>query len=187
MSDRFRLAPTPIPGVIAIERRPRGDARGSLARLFCAEDLAAAGWTRPIAQINLTRTARAGTLRGLHFQYPPHAETKLVQCLKGAICDVVVDLRAGSPTFLAHHRVTLSAGSNDALLLPPGVAHGVQTLADDVEILYFHDHPHVAAAEGGISPFDPRLAILWPLPVADLSERDRSQPFLSPAFEGIAP
>lgn len=187
MSDRFHVVPTPIAGVLVLEHRPRGDARGSLTRLFCADGLAACGWTRPIAQINLTRTARAGTLRGLHFQHPPHAETKLVQCLKGAICDVVVDLRAGSPTFLAHHRLTLSADTGHALLVPPGVAHGLQTLVDDVELLYCHDHPHVPAAEGGVSPFDPRLGVVWPLPVGEISERDRAHPLLAAAFEGIAP
>ena len=105
-----------------------GDARGFLSRLFCAEELRAAGWTGPIAQINHTHTARKGTVRGMHFQYPPHAEMKLVSCLRGEVWDVAVDIRAGSQTFLRWHAEILSADNGRALLIPQGFAHGFQAL-----------------------------------------------------------
>lgn len=185
--SRFTITALPLAGLQRIERQRLGDARGCLSRLFCAEELADAGWTYPIAQINHTHTARRGTVRGLHFQKPPHAEVKLVSCIRGQVWDVAVDLRAGSPTFLRWHAEPLSAGNGCALLIPQGFAHGFQALSDDVELLYCHSAPHVPACEGGLDALDARLAIAWPLPVLERSARDQSHALLGIHYEGIAP
>lgn len=186
MSARFTFSPTPLAGVQVVERVRLGDARGWFLRFFCAEEFAAAGWTSPVAQMNLTYTATRGTVRGMHFQHAPMAEKKLVTCLRGAILDVAVDLRAGSPTLLAHHGAVLSGENQRALLIPEGCAHGFQALTDDVEMLYLHSAPYDAALEGGVSPLDPRLAIAWPEPVGLLSGRDRGHPPIPADFEGLA-
>jgi dTDP-4-dehydrorhamnose 3,5-epimerase len=184
---RLTLEPTPLAGVLRVQRTRLGDARGYLERLFCADELREAGWTGPIAQINRTFTAQRGTVRGLHWQQPPHAEVKLVQCLRGEVYDVAVDLRAGSPTFLSWHAERLSPDNGHALLIPKGCAHGFQTLTDDVEMLYCHSAAYAAEAERGAHPQDAALAVDWPLPIAALSARDAAHPALGPAFEGIAP
>ena len=176
--SRFVLHHTPIAGLVAIERLPLGDARGFLERLFCADDLAPAGWTGAIAQINHTLTAEQGTVRGMHYQRAPHAEAKLVNCLHGAVWDVAVDLRPGSPTYLQWHAEELSASNHRALLIPPGCAHGFQTLSADVQMLYCHSQAYAPQSEGGLHPQDPRLGIPWPLPVHGLSPRDASHPFI---------
>ena len=185
--SRFSLGATALQGVLTVSRQRLGDARGSLSRLFCADELRAAGWHEPIAQINHTVTALAGTVRGLHFQHPPHAENKLVSCLRGAVWDVAVDLRADSPTFLRWHAETLSAENGMALLIPEGFAHGFQALTENVEMLYCHSHAHVPAAEGGLHPLDAALAITWPLPVVGLSARDAGQAPIAAGFAGLGP
>jgi dTDP-4-dehydrorhamnose 3,5-epimerase len=187
--SRLATAPLPLAGLVRVQRHPLADERGFFARLFCADELAGAGWTLPIAQINHSHTARAGTVRGLHYQRPPHAEMKLVTCLRGEVLDVAVDLRHGSPTFLQWHAERLSADNGTALLIPPGFAHGFQALSDQAELLYCHSAAHVPGAEGGLNPLDPRLAIAWPLPPVGLSPRDAGQPWLTdgpgPQFEGV--
>lgn len=182
---RLDAVPLELPGLFRIGRHRLGDARGSLSRLFCAEELAEQGWSGPIAQINLTHTRARGTVRGLHFQHPPHAEMKLVSCLRGEVWDVAVDLRAGSPTFLQWRAERLSAENGQALLIPAGCAHGFQALSDDVEMLYCHSVAYQPGAEGGLHPQDPALAIAWPLPVAQLSERDASHPAITPGYKGV--
>jgi dTDP-4-dehydrorhamnose 3,5-epimerase len=183
--SRFTVTDTPLAGLKRVERQSLGDSRGFLARLFCAEELAVAGWHRPIAQINHTVTQTSGTVRGMHFQYPPHAEMKLVSCLRGAIWDVAVDLRAGSPTFLCWHAEELSADNRRALLIPEGFAHGFQTLADDCELIYLHNAAHQPAAESGLNPRDPALAIAWPRTIGDISAKDAERPMIHAHFEGI--
>ncbi len=184
--NRFSISPLPLAGLMRITRERLGDSRGFLSRLFCAQELAAAGWTLPVAQINQTQTIHCGTVRGLHFQHPPHAEMKLVSCLRGTVWDVAVDLRVGSTTFLQWHAENLSSDNRQSLLIPAGFAHGFQTLSDDVEMLYCHSAGHVPASEGAINALDPRLAIGWPLPLNHRSERDRQHPFLVDDFRGIA-
>lgn len=184
---RLAISDLPLAGLKRVERRRLGDARGFLARLFCAEELESAGWTRPIAQINQTVTARCGTVRGLHFQHPPHAEMKLVSCLRGEVWDVAVDIRTGSNTFLRWHAERLSAENGHALLIPEGFAHGLQTLTDDVELLYCHSAAYNADAEAGLNPNDARLAIGWPLPITELSARDAQHPVLNDRFVGVTP
>ena len=177
---------TPLAGLKRVRRNRLADARGFLARLFCADELRDAGWNAPVAQVNHTMTVQRGSVRGLHFQRSPAAEKKLVHCLRGEVWDVAVDLRRGSPTFLRWHAERLSAESGIALLIPEGFAHGFQTLVDDVEMLYVHSVAYSAADEGGVHPRDDRLAIAWPLPIAQLSPRDDAHAPLAPDFEGLA-
>lgn len=185
MSTRFDILPTPIAGLRVLQRKPISDNRGYLERLFCAEELQAVIPGKHIAQINHTLTATCGTVRGMHFQHPPHAETKFVSCLRGEIFDVAVDLRHNSPTFLHWYAERLSADNHKTLVIPEGFAHGFQTLTDDCEMLYFHTAAYQSGAEGGVNAQDPRLAIQWPLSVAELSPRDAAHPFLSNAFSGV--
>ena len=182
---RFDISDTSLSGVKLITRKIMGDNRGFLTRLFCAEILKTAGWTKPIAQINQTMTKRKGTVRGMHFQHPPHAEMKLISCIFGEILDIAVDLRKDSPTFLQWHAEKLSAENANALLIPEGVAHGFQTLTDNVELLYCHSAAYSPTFEAGVNPNDPALAILWPLEIVDLSERDKKHPMINTSFEGI--
>lgn len=186
MSQRLVVEDTPIAGLKRVRRLPIGDARGFFVRLFCADELRDAGWRGPIAQVNQTRTRERGSVRGMHYQRPPHAEMKLVQCLRGEVFDVAVDLRRGSPTFLRWHGERMSGDNGVALLIPEGFAHGLQTLADDVDMLYCHSAAYAAAAEAGLHPRDPRLAIDWPLAIAALSPRDDAHAFLAAGFEGVA-
>ncbi len=186
MSTRFQGQETPLSGLTVISRRRLADERGFLSRLFCQDDLATFGWQGPSRQINETGTSHRGTVRGLHFQRPPHAEIKLVSCLQGSILDVAVDLREGSPTFLRHFAVELSEENGRSLLIPKGFAHGFQALSDDVRLIYAHSEPYTAEAEGGLNPLDPLLAIDWPLPVERLSARDAGHPFLTLDYSGVA-
>ena len=183
--SRFTITDLPLAGLKRVQRQRLGDNRGFLARLFCAEELAAAGWVKPIAQVNHTYTASQGTVRGMHFQHLPHAEMKLVSCIRGDVWDVAVDLRAGSPTFLHWYAERLSADNGCALLIPEGFAHGFQTLSNDAELLYCHSAAYVAQAEGGLNPSDSRLGIRWPLPITELSIRDAGHPLITADFEGV--
>ena len=183
--SRFSITPLPLAGLQLVERRPLGDSRGSLTRLFCVDELACAGWTSAVAQINLSCTARRGTVRGMHFQRPPHAEMKLVTCLRGEVWDVAVDVRADSPSFLHWHAERLSADNARALLIPEGFAHGFQALTDDVELLYCHSAVYAPDAEAGLNPQDGSLAIPWPLAVSDLSASDAGRPSIESGFSGV--
>jgi dTDP-4-dehydrorhamnose 3,5-epimerase len=184
--SRFSITDLPLGGLKRVVRQKLGDSRGFLARVFCADDLAAAGWSKSIAQINHTFTAKSGTVRGMHYQHAPHAEMKLVTCLRGEVWDVAVDLRANSPTFLQWHAERLSAENGCGLLIPEGFAHGFQAMGENVELLYCHSAAYVAAAEAGLNPMDPVLSIAWPLPVEELSPRDSQHPMLHQRFEGVA-
>lgn len=157
--------------------------------MFCADELQAIGWDQPPVQSNLSVTARAGMVRGMHYQHPPHAERKFVTCIAGGVHDILLDLRQGSPTFLQWCAVTLRAEKGDAVSIPPGVAHGFQSLLPDSSLLYFHSEHHAPHAEAGVSMHDPRIgptAIALPLPVAGMSDRDRQWTFLPDDFAGLA-
>lgn len=186
MSGRFQSTRTPIEGLILLKRQRLADARGHLSRLFDAEGMAAFGWTGGIAQVNETVTLNKGTVRGFHFQRPPFAEAKLVTCLRGAVLDIAVDIRKGSPTFLWHYAAELTGENMQSLLIPEGFAHGFQALTDDVQLLYAHSAPYRAEVEGGLNPLDPVLALPWRLPAANLSARDQNHPMIDDQFEGIA-
>jgi dTDP-4-dehydrorhamnose 3,5-epimerase len=179
MTDRIDILATDIADLRVLQRKPLGDNRGYLERMFCAGELDALLDGGRIVQINHTLTAKRGTVRGLHFQHPPHAETKFVSCLRGEVFDVAVDLRSDSSTFLRWHAEVLSADNHRSLVIPEGFAHGFQTLTDDCEMLYFHTAAYCAEAEGGLNVLEPKLAIIWPLEVIALSERDRAHPFLA--------
>ena len=183
--SRFVITDLALSGLKRIERQRLGDDRGFLSRIFCAEDLARAGWHQPIAQINHTYTSKRGTVRGMHFQESPHAEMKLMNCLRGEVWDVAVDLRRGSPTFLQWYAEHLSADNGFALLIPEGFAHGFQALSDDVELLYCHSAAYVPKAEAGLNAKDQRLNISWPLAIAELSTRDAKHPMLDVSFQGL--
>ena len=182
----MNVRPTPLQGVVVVETTPIVDPRGAFARLFCERELAAVIGNRHIVQINHSRTRTVGAVRGLHFQHPPHAEMKLVRCLKGRVWDVAVDLRAGSPTFRQWHAEELTPDNALMLVIPEGCAHGFQVLEAESELLYLHTAPYTPAAEGGISPTDPLIAINWPLVITELSERDTTHPDLEKAFQGIS-
>lgn len=189
MTPRFTETATTIAGVVDVVRHPIGDTRGWLERVFCCSELAVWG-NRPIAQVNRTFTNRRGTLRGLHVQPACHAEAKYVCCLRGAVYDVALDLRLGSPSYGQWHGKILSAETHNALFMAEGFAHGFQAMTDDVEMLYFHSATYAPEAETGIDALDPALAIRWPLPDCLRSDRDRRLPRIAdfdpehmPAFD----
>jgi dTDP-4-dehydrorhamnose 3,5-epimerase len=183
--SRLELISTPFSQLVLVKRKPLSDSRGYFVRLFCRDELAQLGWNTSAAQINLSSTDRKGTIRGMHFQYPPFSEKKLLLCLKGSIQDFVVDLRADSPTFLQYYSVILSAENCLGLHIPEGFAHGFQTITDKVKLLYLHSVPYTADAEAGLNPFDPSLALPWPLPVSEISDRDRQHPDINNSFKGM--
>ncbi|MDG4474795.1 dTDP-4-dehydrorhamnose 3,5-epimerase [Thiovibrio frasassiensis] len=185
MKSCFALSETPLPGLTLLQRKPFGDNRGFFERLFCHQELQAFVPGKNIMQINHTLTTKIGTIRGIHFQYPPHTETKLVSCLHGEVYDVAVDLRQGSPTFLRWHAEILSGDNHKTLIIPEGFAHGFQTLTEKCEMLYLHTAAYHPNAEGGIHSQDPRLAIRWPLPISVLSSRDATHQLLLDDFTGI--
>ena len=182
---RFRFSPTPLAGLLCVDRLQLADARGFLSRLFCTEEFAAAGFTISVVQINHTLTRSRGVVRGMHYQMPPHAEAKLVSCIRGQVYDAAVDLRAGSPTFLQWHGEVLSADNGRALAIPQGFAHGFQAMCEDCELVYLHSAPYRSEAEGAVNVCDVRLGITWPLPISEMSDRDRGHPSLADEFSGI--
>ena len=182
----MKIQPTKLQGVCVAETSSVADHRGAFARLFCESDLSEVIRGRHIVQINHSITANVGAIRGLHYQRPPHAEMKLVRCLRGRVWDVAADLRAGSRTFLQWHEEELTPGNGRMLVIPEGCAHGFQVLDPDSELLYLHTAFYDPAAEGGVRYDDPRLGITWPLQVGDLSQRDRNLPTLDAGFRGIS-
>ncbi|HSI58343.1 MAG TPA: dTDP-4-dehydrorhamnose 3,5-epimerase family protein [Ideonella sp.] len=181
----MKFGPTPIAGLWEIETQPLGDERGALTRLFCTELFEAIRPGLCFVQANHTVTHQRGTVRGLHFQRAPALEAKLVRCLQGRVHDVVVDLRAGSPTLGRWHAVELSGSNQRTLFIPEGCAHGFQTLTDDVHMLYHHTAPYSAACEDGLRHDDPALAIAWPLPVSAISDRDRRHALIQGPLAGL--
>lgn len=183
--SRFDLIETSIKDLKVVQRKPLGDSRGFLSRMFCAESFSAFGVNKPIAQINHTLTQKKGTVRGLHFQYAPYAETKIVSCIKGEVYDVAVDLRKDSPTFLNWYGEILSADNQKSLLIPEGFAHGFQTLIDNCELIYLHTEAYQPSAEGALNVLDSRIKIDWPLPITELSERDQKHAMIDEKFQGL--
>jgi len=181
----FECIPTPLDGLIEIRRRVLSDERGFFSPIFRLAQLQAAGFGDTVAQVNQSHTRLPGTIRGLHFQYPPHAEAKLVSCLRGEVFDVAVDLRAGSPTFLRWHARVLSADNHTSLLVPAGFAHGFQSLRADSELLYLHSGAYEPASEGALQALDPAIGIAWPLEVSVMSRRDRLDAIPAAGFEGL--
>jgi dTDP-4-dehydrorhamnose 3,5-epimerase len=169
---------TALRGACVIELEPHTDDRGQFVRTWCREEFASHGIDVEFAQSSVSINPEQGTLRGLHWQATPHAEAKLVRCVRGAIYDVIVDIERGSPTFGKWIGLTLTPQSQLMLYVPKGFAHGFQTLVDDTEVNYLLSCAYVAAAGRGLRYDDPALAIGWPLPVSRMSDRDRSWPLL---------
>ena len=163
---------TKLKGAYIIDAERRGDERGFFARVFCQKEFEALGLEANVAQTNVGVSVKRGTLRGMHFQYPPAIEAKLVRCMNGAMLAVIVDLRPESPTFLEHVAVELTSDGQGALYVPGRFAHGYQTLQDGTAILYQASTFYAPSAESGLRYNDPRLAIAWPLPVAAVSAKD---------------
>jgi dTDP-4-dehydrorhamnose 3,5-epimerase len=184
MSERFDVHTTKL-GAVVLTRKLRGDERGFFERIYCADELADVLGARRIVQVNRTLTRTRGAVRGMHFQAPPCAELKVVTCLRGAVFDVAVDVRKGSPTFLQSHGEILSAENVRSMVIPEGFAHGFQALTDDVELLYCHTARYEPSAERGLRPTDPRLSIPWPQPITSMSARDENQPLIAPEFGGL--
>ena len=183
MSRFFDFIETPLEGLFRIERHPIEDHRGFLSRFFCAEDFNRIGFDCSLAQINHTLTQQKGAVRGMHFQYPPYTETKIVSCLQGKILDVAVDIRKDSPTFLQWHAEILSAKNKASLYIPNGFAHGFQTLTNNCQLIYLHSVSYKPDSEGALNALDPRLAINWSLTVTEMSNRDKNHPLLDTQFE----
>jgi len=174
------LRETPLSGAFLVELEPARDERGFFARSFCSEVFARHGLVDRFAQANVSWNARRGTLRGMHWQAAPHAEAKLVRCTAGALYDVIVDLRDGSPTCRRWHGVTLNAANRHALYVPEGFAHGFLTLADETEVLYEMSTPHAPEAARGLRWDDAAIGIRWPEAPRILSPRDAGYPDLPP-------
>ncbi len=173
----MRFVPTRLDGAYVVEPEPHEDERGLFARLWCRDELGVRSLDPQLAQCSISRNPRAGTLRGLHFQRAPHEETKLVLCTAGAVFDVIVDLRPGSPTEAQWFGATLDAELGAAMYVPKGFAHGFQTLVDGTDVLYLISTPYAPAAAGGVRWDDPAFGIEWPeAPVRTISERDRVWP-----------
>ena len=158
----MRFGETPIPGAVVVELDQHADARGFFARAWDPDELRGAGLTPELAQVSISRSTHVGTLRGMHLQRRPHEEAKLVRCVRGAIFDVVLDLRPDSDTYLRWHGVRLDQEEGRALYVPEGCAHGFQTLESDTDVLYLISHPYVPEASTGVRWDDPAFGIEWP-------------------------
>jgi dTDP-4-dehydrorhamnose 3,5-epimerase len=169
---------TKLAGAYVIDLDRREDSRGFFARMFCQKEFIAHGLKPVIAQANVGSNLKRGTLRGMHFQYPPAAETKYVRCTRGAILDIIVDLRPESPTYLEHVAVELSAENQRGLYVPERFAHGYITLEGNTDTSYMVGEYYMPGVEGGLMYDDPRLALDWPLPVSVISEKDAQWPLL---------
>ncbi len=185
MSKRFDIIDTLLQGLKIIKCKPLGDNRGYFERLFCQTNFTELLGNKSIVQVNHTLTEKIGTLRGMHFQHPPYAETKFVLCLKGAVYDVAIDVRTHSPTFLEWHAEILSATNHKMLFIPEGFAHGFQTMTENCEMLYFHTASYNSNAEGALNAMDQQLAIEWPLPITEQSLRDKQHPMMNHDFKGV--
>ena len=175
--------PTSIAGAFAVRHDLFSDDRGRFKRLYCEREFEAAGLNTRWVQVNHSATQGKGSVRGIHFQRPPHGETKLVSCLAGKAFDVIVDLRAGSATFLQWAAVEVN--DKVSCYIPEGCAHGFQALTDEVHLIYQHSAFYAPVAEGGIRFNDPAIGVEWPLPIGTISERDRSFALINSSFQGL--
>ena len=182
----MKVHTTALRNVMVVDTTPVADARGAFSRLFCERELAVVIGDRRIVQVNHSRTFAKGAIRGMHYQYPPYAEMKLVRCIRGRVWDVAVDIRHGSPTFLRWHSEELTPDNGRMLVVPEGCAHGFQVLEEGSEMLYLHTEFYTPQAEGGLAYNDPRLGIAWPLAATDLSASDRNRPLIPHDFTGFA-
>jgi dTDP-4-dehydrorhamnose 3,5-epimerase len=169
-------------GAYLIDLEKKGDARGFFARLFCENEFTQRGLVRHFCQINNSLSTQKGTLRGMHYQLPPSAETKVVRCVRGGLYDMILDLRDGSTTFGQSFGIELSAENSRMLYVPKGFAHGFLTLVDDSEIIYLVDEFYAPQCERCIRYNDPKFALRWPAPPTIISDRDRDQGDFDPSW-----
>ena len=182
---RFEIEESPLPGLFHLIPKPIADNRGYFERLFCQETFNSLGLTKKIVNINHSYTEQQGSIRGLHFQYPPYTETKIVICIKGSVYDVAVDIRKDSPSFLQWHAQILNADQRNMLLIPEGFAHGFQTLEPQSELLYLHTESYYPDYEGGLAYNDPEIGIKWITSPTHLSQKDQTYAHITSSFEGI--
>lgn len=181
----FNYTATKLQGLYLITPKPKTDDRGYFERLFCTDEFKELGLNKPIVNINHSYSKQKGTIRGMHFQYPPSQEIKIIICLRGSVYDVAIDIRKNSPTFLQWHSEILNNELKQMFLIPEGFAHGFQTLEDNVELLYLHTNFYSREYESGLNFQDPLINIQWPLEVAEISEKDKSHKFISTDFKGV--
>ncbi len=181
----FIVEDLPPDGLKLIKRISKNDNRGFFSKIYCSDQLYALGFLKSISQINLSFSSRAGTIRGMHYQVKPYVDTKLINIIRGEVVNVVVDLRVDSSTFMKSYCIKLTDAESVGLLIPAGFAQGFQTISDNVEIIYCHTEKYVRDCERGLNPFDPALSINWPLPVSEISVRDKSQRFIDANFKGL--
>jgi len=179
------FSPAPLAGSFIIDLTPFSDSRGWFARTYCKNEFHEIGHIAEWVQMNHSFTKQKGSIRGMHYQLSPFSEIKMVRCIAGAVFDVIVDLRKGSPTFMQWFGIELSAANKKMLYIPEGFAHGFQTLTDDCELVYHHSQFYTPGAEGGIKFDDAAVNIKWPLPVTSISERDNQHPMLDENFKGL--
>lgn len=184
MDKKLKIIDTEIDGLFVIEPISFKDERGEFSRVFCMDELSEI-FDGDIKQINHSITNKKGTIRGLHFQYEPYSEVKMVKCIRGKIFDTVVDIRKNSKTFLKTFSIELSSTNQKMLYIPKGFAHGFQTLEDDTELLYLHSSIYTPSDEGALNVSDPLLSIDWPLDIINISKRDKEHKFLDKNFKGI--
>jgi dTDP-4-dehydrorhamnose 3,5-epimerase len=170
----MRFTPTPLEGAFVVDLEPREDERGFFARAFCADEFRAHNIDPQVMQANIAYNHTRGTLRGMHYQLPPAGETKFIRCIRGAIYDVIIDLRPASPTYMQHFGVELTADNRRALVVPELFAHGYQTLQDETEVLYLVSEFYTPGSERGLRYNDPAFGIAWTLPVSVISDKDAS-------------
>jgi len=181
----MKFSSTPLAGSFIIDLEPLSDDRGWFARTYCKKEFEQIGHHKEWVQLNHSFTAAKGSVRGMHFQYPPHTEIKMVRCIAGAIFDVIIDVRTGSSTFLQWFGTELSAANKKMLYIPAGFAHGFQTQTENCELIYHHTSFYTHGAEGGLRYDDEKLGIKWPLPFAEISDRDKNYQLISNQFSGI--
>ncbi len=181
----MKFIPTSLEDAYIIELKPFQDERGLFARTYCKKEFATIGHTEDFVQINHSRTIPRAAIRGMHFQVPPSAETKLIRVIRGTILDVIVDIRRDSPTFLQHIKVELSEENMRMIYVPKGFAHGFQTLTTYCEMIYHHTEFYTPENERGLRFDDPVLNIDWPYEPSIVSNRDQNHPLIELAFEGI--
>ena len=177
---------TKIKGLYVGKLKPISDTRGFFVRSYCSDEFEKINIQKPIQQINHSLTSAVGSIRGMHFQYPPHAETKIVRCIAGEVFDVAVDLRKGSETFLQWYGEYLTPNNLRMMVIPEGFAHGFQVIKKNTEILYLHTASYTPEVESGIPFDDEKVGIEWPLQVTDISNRDRNHKIITEKFKGIS-
>lgn len=176
---------THLKGSYIIDLNLFTDDRGAFARTYCKRDFKEIGHDKEFVQFNQSYNTHKGTVRGMHYQIPPFKEIKLVRCIRGAVYDVIIDIRENSPTFLQHFSIELSADNKRSLYIPEGFAHGFQTLEDNTELIYHHSEYYAPNADSGLNYLDPVFNIQWPTTVTKISEKDKNLKLIDQSFKGI--